>query len=319
MTRLALNLLNGIYGWILSLAVVSASVFAGYSMWDNAQIYKSAADVQSQIRQYKPVEDTKGGPSFDELRKINGDVIGWITVDGTNIDYPVLQGKTNQEYMDKDVYGNFSLAGSIFLDVRNSPDFSDKYSLIYGHNMDNHLMFGDLAMFKDKEFFRDNTTATLLVPGESRKQNVVAIMQIPAGTEEIFNPDMWKNNLSGLGEFLEKQSIWYHSDWTEKMKKDPNSVQITVLVTCSDGSTNDRTVLVLIRELPKDPVNPPDPINPVIPDYTGGGSGGGIYGTGPKPTGDLSNPKLWTIMIMGSILFIVTFESLERYIKKRRE
>lgn len=324
MSRLALKILNGIYGWILSLTVVTVSVFAGYALWDNAQIYNAASDVTSQIRQFKPLEDEEGGPSFDELREVNDDVIGWITIDGTNVDYPVLQGNTNLEYMNKDVYGDFSLAGSIFLDIRNSPDFSDNYSLIYGHNMDDHLMFGDLALFKDKEFFKENTTATLMVPGESREEYVAAILQIPAGTEEIFNPDMWQDDLDGLGEFLEQNSIWYHAEWIELMKKDPDSVQITVLVTCSDGSTNDRTVLVLIRKVDKKPGKPdkPDdsvkpgtndkPTAPTKPSTT-------ISGTGPMKTGDLSNPTLWYAMIIGSILFIITFESVERYLKKHRD
>lgn len=330
MSRHVLNLLNRIYGLILGLAVVTASLFAGYSLWDNAQIYQGAADVQSQIRVFKPVAEEEGGPGFDELREVNPDIIGWITVDGTNVDYPVLQGHTNLEYMSKDIYGEFSLAGSIFLDIRCSRDFNDNYSLIYGHNMANHLMFGDLSMFKDKDFFKENTTATLLVPGESREEYVAAILQISAGTEEIFEPDMWKNDLAGLGEFLEKNSIWFHSQWIEQMKKDPDSVQVTVLVTCSDGSTNDRTVLVLIREAPDKPVRPdrpenpddvekpekPDnPTNPTDPTRPGGES---IHGSGPKPTGDMSNPKLWTTMIFGSILFILTFETVERYIKKRR-
>lgn len=320
MSRLALKLLNGIYGWILSLAVVSASVFAGYSLWDNAQIYQSATDVQNQLRQFKPVEDAKGGPGFADLLKVNDDVIGWITVDGTNVDYPVLQGETNMEYMNKDVYGEFSLAGSIFLDIRNNPDLNDPYNLIYGHNMADHLMFGDLALFKDKEFFQQNTTATLMVPGEVRKEYVAAILQIPAGTEEIFNPDLWQDDLAGLGEFLEQNSIWYHSHWIELMKKDPDIVQITVLVTCSDGSTNDRTVLVLIRRVPRrehSPTKPQKPVNPSNPSRPG--SSGSTSGSGPMKTGDGSTPKLWTAMIAGSILFIVAFETIERCIKKRRE
>lgn len=324
------------------MAVVTAALFAGYSLWDNAQIYQSAADVQSQIRVFKPVVEEEDGPGFDELREVNPDIIGWITVDGTNVDYPVLQGANNMEYMSKDIYGEFSLAGSIFLDIRNNRDFNDNYSLIYGHNMANHLMFGDLSMFKDKKFFTENTTATLLVPGESREQQVAAILQISAGTEEIFEPNMWKDDLAGLAEFLEQNSIWFHSQWIEQMKKDPDSVQVTVLVTCSDGSTNDRTVLVLIRPAPDRPVRPdrpnqPDDVQqPDKPDPPAGSTGpttstnptdpttptrpndGNIHGSGPKPTGDTNDPKLWTTMIFGSILFILTFETVERYIKKRR-
>ena len=55
---------------------------------------------------------------------INKDVAGWITIDDTHIDYPVVQGKDDMEYINKDVYGEFSLSGSIFLSCMNKKDFS---------------------------------------------------------------------------------------------------------------------------------------------------------------------------------------------------
>lgn len=329
MSRRALRLLNGIYAWVVGLSIAVASVFAAYSIWDNAQIYQAAQDVQTQVRQLKPLEAPAGGPSFQELMNLNSDVIGWITVDGTNIDYPVLQGQDNLEYMNKDVYGNFSLAGSIFLDVRNHGNFSDRYNLIYGHNMDAHLMFGDLALFKDQAFFTANRTATLLVPGETRNMAVAAILQLPAGTPQIFDPSMWANSLSGLGAFLAANSIWYDSYWINLLTNDPNSVEVDALVTCSSGSTNDRTVLILIRKRPQsDPHGGPDPGgNPVTDDpepvIEGGGTPGGNPGGrnpgGPKKTGDRSDPGFWKAMIVLSIGFIAAFETVERIVMKRRE
>ena len=67
--------------------------------------------------------------------KLNKDVVGWITIFDTHISYPVVQGKDNQEYLNKDVFGKFSFSGSIFLDYRNACDFTDSYSIIYGHHM----------------------------------------------------------------------------------------------------------------------------------------------------------------------------------------
>lgn len=336
MSRIVLKLLNGIYGWIIGSVVMVSAVYAGYSMWDNSQIYQAAENVQDQIRQLKPDEDAKGGPGFDELRALNGEVVGWLTVDGTNIDYPILQGDTNLDYMNKDVYGEFSLAGSIFLDVRNKPDFSDNYSLIYGHNMDEHLMFGDLALFKEKEFFQKNTTATVMIPGESRKYQVAAVLQISAGTEEIFNPDKWKDNLDGLGKYLEENSIWYHQQLIDLLKKSPDRMEAVSLVTCSDGSTNDRTVLILVRENPKKPQIPDTPgggdtnggddspgnggnTTPGSNDPGNGSSGSDISGNGPKKTGDTQNRDLWMYLIGGIILFIIGFETVDRIREKRHK
>lgn len=319
MSRVVLKLLNGIYGWIIGVALMTTTVYAGYSIWDNAQIYQAAEDVQDQVRQLKPDSEDADGPGFDELRALNGEVVGWLTVDGTNIDYPVLQGDTNLTYMNKDVYGNFSLAGSIFLDTRNQADFSDNYSLIYGHNMDEHLMFGDLALFKKKSFFQKNTTASLMLPGEKRSLKTAAVLQISAGTEEIFNPDQWKNNLDGLGEFLEKNSIWYHSNLIEQLKKFSDQMEVIALVTCSDGSTNDRTVLILIRQSPnKDQKETPEDTQKET-NSSPQNTNSDISGTGPKKTGDSQHPDFWIGLIVAILLFILVFEGIDRYRHRHKD
>lgn len=95
--------------------------------------------------------------SFDELRKLNPDVKAWITLDNTKIDYPVLQGDINLKYLNRDFFGDTSLSGNIFLDKRNSPDFKDEYSLVHGHHMEKRKMFGDLDLYRKKDFFKKIT------------------------------------------------------------------------------------------------------------------------------------------------------------------
>jgi len=72
---------------------------------------------------------------WDGLNARNADVVGWIYVPGTNIDYPILAGASNDTYLHTDIDGNFSIAGSIFLEENNSSDFLDDNTIIYGHNM----------------------------------------------------------------------------------------------------------------------------------------------------------------------------------------
>ncbi len=349
MGRIILRALNGIYGWVVGIVVAASSFYAGYAILDNAQVYQAATNVQDQIRQLKPTQEGENGPSFDQLRAINGEVTAWITVDGTNIDYPVVQGDTDLDYMNKDVYGNFSLAGSIFMDVRNSADFSDNYTLIYGHNMDEHLMFGDLTLFKDKTFFGNNTTATLLLPGESRGYQVAAVLQLSAGTEEIFNPDVWKTSLGGFGDFLEKNSIWYHGDIIDSLKSQPDRMQVLSLVTCSDGSTNDRTILILVRKKPeekkpgtggggssqessdtttvtagkkKTTENTPAGSQEITDDTEDNGAlntGRDVKGTGLKKTGDTENTRFWLTIMGVSVALILVFEITDRRRKKEED
>ncbi len=108
--------------------------FGGWSLWENFQLGQEAFS-NERLLQYKPGAD--GGEetySLDELIRLNPDTRGWLTIEGTHIDYPVVQGEDDMTYINKNVFGEFALTGSIFLSCLNSPDFSDPYNLIYGHH-----------------------------------------------------------------------------------------------------------------------------------------------------------------------------------------
>lgn len=94
-----------------------------------------------------PVIDWEG------LKAENCDIIGWIQVPAVGIEYPILQGESNEEYLHKSVSGEWRTAGSIFLDSQNSPDMTDCHSIIYGHNMRNGSMFASLKNFNNAEIF----------------------------------------------------------------------------------------------------------------------------------------------------------------------
>ena len=87
-------------------------LYGGYSLWDTARIYGNAA-VGEELLKYKPTSETEGEHlSLQELALINPDTRGWLTIPDTHIDYPVLQGNDDMEYINKDVFGEFSLSGS---------------------------------------------------------------------------------------------------------------------------------------------------------------------------------------------------------------
>lgn len=114
-SRIFLKTANSLLSAVIVLFLVVAGAYSAYALWDNMQVYASVDDIQSQLLKYKPTPGEDNGPTFEELRAINPDVCAWITLDGTKIDYPVLQGEDNLTYINKDVYGNFALAGSIYL------------------------------------------------------------------------------------------------------------------------------------------------------------------------------------------------------------
>ena len=94
---------------------------------------------------------------MNALKKQNSDVIGWITIDNTNIDYPIAYSGDNEYYINHSFDGTYSIAGTIFMDYRDNPNFDDNYNtVIYGHNLMTGKMFSELDKFFTKSFFNDN-------------------------------------------------------------------------------------------------------------------------------------------------------------------
>lgn len=131
---------------------------SGYAFLDN-HIYTAAADAGTYAK-YKPSrDDTK---SFEELRAMNKDVIGWITIYDTVVDYPVLRSpNSNDDYLSRNPEGRWEGAGSLFLDHDNKPDFSDFDTIIFGHHMAGPTMFGGLDFFLEKPYFDKHEYANL--------------------------------------------------------------------------------------------------------------------------------------------------------------
>ena len=101
---------------------------------------------------------------FDALRALNRDVVAWIYVEGTPIDYPVVQADDNEYYLDRHFTDDGSTGGCIFLDCDNSPQFSDPHSVLYGHNMLDGSMFAELMYYKTQDFYDAHPTGQLLTP-----------------------------------------------------------------------------------------------------------------------------------------------------------
>jgi len=221
-------------------------LYSVYSIWDNNQVYAEVDVVQSEMMKLKPEPDDPG-PSFEELRAINPDVCAWVTMDNTEIDYPILQGDDDLTYINTDVYGNFALAGSIFLDVRNNPDFTDAYSLIYGHHMANSKMFGDLDLYKEADFFEENTTGMLLLPDRVYHLEVLSCLVVNSRDDVIFEPQKWLTDASGVLNYAGRNSLHLHEGFLNKLKQQED-VQILALSTCSSEYDEARTIVLAVME-----------------------------------------------------------------------
>lgn len=155
--RRAVQAGDAILNLIIFLLILLLLLYAGYSIWYSRSLINGSF-LPEELAMYKP---TGTEPTLEDLMEINPDVRAWITIDGTNIDYPVVQGQSDFEYLNKDVMGEFSLSGAIFLSSGNRPDFSDPYSMVYGHHVEGGAMFSDVLRFQEETFFRDHPTGTL--------------------------------------------------------------------------------------------------------------------------------------------------------------
>lgn len=255
MSKFLLRGLNGLVSLAVGLCLAVCGAYAAYALWDNQQIYSAAEDVQAAMQELKPrvsEDDEEGGPSFAELLAVNPDVRAWITVDNTHIDYPVLQGTDNLTYVNTDVYGEFALAGSIFMDSRNDPGFADLYTLLYGHHMEGGRMFGDLDLFKEKKFFDENRTGTLMLPDRVCKLEIFACLVVSASEERIFQPAEWVQDIDGLMDYAREDALHYDEALVARVQAaeaEGTPAKVLALSTCSAEYTDARTiVLAFINE-----------------------------------------------------------------------
>lgn len=85
------------------------------------------------------------GIDFEALTAYNSDIVGWIRIPGTSVSYSLVQAENNNKYLRHSIDLTWNEFGWPFLDYKNSPDFTDKNTVIYGHNITSGLMFADLA------------------------------------------------------------------------------------------------------------------------------------------------------------------------------
>ena len=117
--------------------------FGGYSIYE--QMYTQNRAFESGIQAFDSTEQIEEAQkSLVEERE---DYRAWLRVEGTAIDYPVMQGVNDLYYAKHDVDKNISISGAIYMSTENAADFSDNYIVIYGHHMDNGAMFGDIDRY----------------------------------------------------------------------------------------------------------------------------------------------------------------------------
>ncbi len=219
--------LNIIYERSLLAVFVCILLIVIYSIYDIWYIYDYAGD--NSILKYKPsAYSVDAGAS-----PITEDMVAWLTINDTNIDYPIMQSDDNTKYLNTDPFGNYSLSGSIFLDSRNASDFTDRYSLLYGHHMEYGKMFGALDDFLDPDYLNAHSDGTLIIGRNAEKTyklKVFASMMVSAKEDRVFSPE----KSAGLNAYI-KQSA--------KVFAGEQNKRILGLSTCTEADSVTRVVV----------------------------------------------------------------------------
>ncbi len=171
---------------VLGLVIVLGSVGGFlYIFMDYQKDKDFYADIQDEYFKW-PYQQFPDGPqggefqwfekiyvNFDGLKKINPDVIGWIYVEDTDINYPILYSGDDTAYLRTNLKKEHATAGSIFLEGYNLPDLSDSHNIIYGHNMRNLSMFGKLKYYKsDDDFYDEHKYFQIVTPEGKRRYEI---------------------------------------------------------------------------------------------------------------------------------------------------
>lgn len=161
-----------IFSKILFLIALFVFCFAVFKIVAGQLEYKEGRDEYEHIREIAQKEpedpaDPGSGIDWNALRAINPDLIGWIRFkEPAAINYPIVQGKDNNVYLNKSFGENFIKAGTIFMNYANKPDFSDRNTIIYGHNMNDGSMFASLKKYQDKSFWESFPDFVIYTPDD---------------------------------------------------------------------------------------------------------------------------------------------------------
>ena len=188
-------------------------------------------------------EETIFQVDFEKLQAINKEVVGWIRFENpSKISYPIVQAEDNDKYLSETVEGKKNSSGSIFMDANNMADFSDRNTFIYGHNMKNGSMFGQLRKYKNYDFYKENPYFYIYTPdGKEIKYQIYAV-SIVEDTSESYN-----KYYTGDDEYLK------YLEYIKSISRYDTGVEVTAqsqlvsLSTCTNVTETQRLLVQGVR------------------------------------------------------------------------
>ena len=179
---------------------------------------------------------------FSVLKQENEDIVGWLYLEDSPINYPVVQSNDNDYYLRRLVNGEYNIAGSLFMDYRNDSNLEDNNTIIYGHNMKNNTMFGSLQEYKNQNYYDNHKVMYYFTPEKNY------IIELFTGYTISVESDIYDLSIidsSKLEELISKSDFESNTKVTEEDK-------IITLSTCAYEYDGARYVVMgVLKEIEK--------------------------------------------------------------------
>ncbi len=236
--------------WIALIVFIVCAVVIGvivWSYWTANHRYENLAQTSGPA-----VMDTRNQTvnlsdltvDWDSLRSINPDIVAWVYMPGTRINYPVCQTSDNQYYLDTDFNGNRNIStrsGTVFVDAGNNPGFVDQNNFMYGHHMNDGSMFACIStQLADNSEFNQHRTVYVLTPQQNYQCTSFAIV-LTTGTDTLvqFNFNSPEEKAQYISDKEQRSVVTPSEDMP-----DPGSIQkLFTLSTCDYTQDNGRAVM----------------------------------------------------------------------------
>lgn len=227
---------------ILLIICIFIFCISTWKLYGYYRSYKKAKDTYSKIaKENVKISKNERKIDFKKLKSKNQDIAGWIYIRGTTIDYPIVQGKDNEEYLHQDFNKKKSSSGTIFLDNNCKKDFTSDNNIIYGHHMKNGTMFAQLLKFREKSFLKKHNEIMIFTPDRTIHLKVISAYAQKAQNKipVTFANDKQKKAYIKKIESMSEQTIK-----TSRI----NDSHIYTFVTCSYEGEDNRTYVHAAEE-----------------------------------------------------------------------
>lgn len=204
----------------------------------STEIIENAEIIEVSTESTEPSVESTGvlANPFEPYISQNDDFMGWLKINGTSIDEPIVQGDDNAHYLEYDYTGAKNYAGAVFLDYKNLGNFYDNHMSLYAHYMEDGTMFHDLHKYKEEDFLTDYPVITLSGLRETKEYEIFSVHIVSAYDYYLYL-NLSDDALKEYAEHFKRVSMH------DKIVSFPNDLKILTLVTCTYEFENARLLI----------------------------------------------------------------------------